>query len=235
MSPEFEADIREAVDDINTNVGCSPSVETDVSIEIEFLVQDDPSVVGDGELFRKVNEPSVLYREKYSKELLVRKYKTEDFNYLAFPWLYPYGRGYDTKITDIKYARLVLQHGYDRRFQGADDFMFLYYYEIMNKKPSWIASLVNNIHLHGELNSNNNETNTTTSSDNNDVTNDFALPVQNVNSSDSTLPVIRVSEMKSFLDSINSVEGLSQVQIEKLTKLLKPFAADVPGTSMHIS
>ena len=53
MSPEFEADVRGAVDDINTNIGCSPSVETDVSMGIEFLVQDDPSVVGDDELFRK--------------------------------------------------------------------------------------------------------------------------------------------------------------------------------------
>ena len=139
ISPEFEADVREAVDDINTNIDCSSSVKTDVSMEIEFLVRDDPSVVGDDELFRNVNEPSVLYREKYSKELLVRKYKTEDFSYLAFPWLYPYGRGYDTKITDIKYARLVLQQGYDRRFQGADDFIFLYYYEIMNKKAHIIG------------------------------------------------------------------------------------------------
>ena len=44
MSPEFEADIREAVDDMNTNIGCYPSVEIDVSMEIELLVQDDPIV-----------------------------------------------------------------------------------------------------------------------------------------------------------------------------------------------
>ena len=69
MSPKFEADVREAVDDINTNIGCSPSVKTDVSMKIEFLVQDNLSVVGDDELFRNVNEPSVLYREKYRKEL----------------------------------------------------------------------------------------------------------------------------------------------------------------------
>ena len=41
--------------------------------------------------------------------------------------------------------------------------------------------------------------------------------------------------MKSFLDNINSLEGLNQLQIEKLKKLLKPFAADMPGTSMHTS
>ena len=74
-----------------------------------------------------------------------------------------------------------------------------------------------------------------TSSNNNDVANNSALPVPNVdNSSDSTIPVIRVSEMKSFLYNINSVEGLSQLQVEKLTKLMKPFAADVPQSSMHI-
>ena len=112
---------------MNTNIGCSPSIVIDVSMVIKFLVQDDPSV-GDDKLFRKVNDLSVLNREKYSKELLVRKYKTEDFDYSVFPWLYPYGRGCDSKITDVKYARLVLQHGYDRRFQGADD---LYFYIIM--------------------------------------------------------------------------------------------------------
>ena len=62
--------------------------------------------------------------------------------------------------------------------------------------------------------SNNNETNTNASSYNS------ALPVQNVNSSDSRLPVVRVSEMKSFIDNIIFVEGLSQLRIEILTKLV---------------
>ena len=74
--------------------------------------------------------------------------------------------------------------------------------------------MVNTIHLNGEIISNNNETNTNASSYNS------ALPVQNVNSSDSTLPVVRVSEMKSFIDNVISVEGLSQLQIEILTKLV---------------
>ena len=40
-----------------------------------------------------------FYFDRSTAKLSAKQYKTEDFNYLAFPRLYPYGRGYDKRIT----------------------------------------------------------------------------------------------------------------------------------------
>jgi hypothetical protein len=224
MTSEFETEVRDAVNHLEDKERCDEETDDVVEgMETEFIFNDDSKIISPDEVFKSAGEcTNFLIREKYRPDLLIRKYNTADFIYLAFPTLYPYGKGYKAELNDMNYCKKIFRHGFDRRFQSSDDFIFFYYYEILSKKISWIATIAESNKKHNDDDANN------------DIIENINGTSSNGENDDMNLNAVNVMK---FFDTVNNGSNnvLSKLQIEKFAKMLSPYSSTVPGTPMHIT
>ena len=166
----------------------------------------------------------------------------KDFYYLAFPLLYPYGRGewsIDCGITEDEYSKYALELA-DTRFQSCPSFYFALYHYFMQKRVGGISALAASKSTNANLQHRPPVVSTSTSSSPN-----VLREMDSIASADCP-PDITVGDMRNLLsncvaDGAGDVarQAMSGDILSKFSKLLArrltTYADSVPGTAAHIN
>ena len=133
----------------DTQQGESTNIGEPVGFRDIFLVDDRDESQNVLEQVRQIlndSEGTVVTRVEHAQKKFISDYKTPFFLALAFPWLYPYGRGCPGEGSEIKvdkhYFRHTLKYGGDRSFQKCSTFIFYAYSWIMKSAVGTISSVV---------------------------------------------------------------------------------------------
>ena len=245
---EFEPDEcdGDATQGGSTNAG-EPGAARDI------LLCDGDDVVPDiAEQVKRVlndkDEPEVTSIRDANGRYL-SDYNTPNFLAMAFPWLYPYGRGCAGMGTHIKvdkfYFRHVLKYGGDRAFQKCSNFIFYSYSWIMKSAVGVISNVVakrQEASIVEELTKKRAMENSTTttssssssSSSSNSTTTSTQPGARKERAVSRGLTKEQLIRIKSYLNNEPSDESVvSKEEIKILLQRLIPFAKDVKGSSMY--
>jgi hypothetical protein len=209
----------------------------------DILLSDGDCAVPDiAEQVRRVlddqDEPEVTsIRDANGR--FVSDYKTKNFLAMAFPWLYPYGRGcagFGTHIkVDKHYFRHVLKYGGDRVFQKCSNFIFYSYSWIMKSAVGVISSVVakrQEQSIMEEL---------TKKQSSNSNSSSSSRPMAADQSNGSKEPAVRrgltkdqLMQLKSYLNTGSTDDSvISKAEIKTLIQRLIPFSKEVKGSEMY--
>ena len=241
LEEEEEGDITQGR---STNAG-EPGAGRDI------LLSDGDGIVPDiAEQVRRVlddkDEPEVTSIRDVNGRF-VSDYKTKNFLAMAFPWLYPYGRGCAGFGTHIKvdkfYFRHVLKYGGDRAFQKCSNFIFYSYSWIMKSAVGVISSVVakrQEESIMEELtkkHSSKNNNNSSSSSSSSSGSSSLAPGGSRGNKERAVsrgLSKDQLIQLKTFLNNkATDDDVISTEEIKMLLQRLIPFAKEVKGSDMY--